>query len=88
MRTSRCSDEQSVGMLKEHAAGEAIGTVCRRQGISQPTRYRGKAHYDGWAGKARKRLKTREAEHARLKRLVAAQALDTPARKARRRTTW
>jgi putative transposase len=47
MRKSRFSEEQIVSILKEHAAGEATGTLCRRHGISQQTLYRWQATYDG-----------------------------------------
>ena len=81
MRKSRFSEEQIVGILKEHAAGEPTGTLCRRHGISQQTLYRWKAKYDGLEGRELKRLKAREEENARLKRLVAEQALDNQALK-------
>jgi putative transposase len=88
MRKSRFSDEQIVGILKEHAAGEATGTLCRRHGISQQTLYRWKAKYDGLEGNELKRLKTLEEENARLKRLVAEQALDNQALKELLRKNW
>ena len=88
MRKSRFSEEQIVGILKEHAAGEATGTVCRRHGISQQTLYRWKQKYDGLEGKELKRLKALEEENARLKRLVAEQALDNQALKELLRKNW
>jgi putative transposase len=88
MRKSRFSDEQIVGILKEHAAGEPTGTLCRRHGISQQTLYRWKQKYDGLEGKELKRLKTLEEENARLKRLVAEQALDNQALKELLRKNW
>ena len=88
MRKSRFSDEQIVGVLREHAAGEAAGTLCRRHGISEQTLYRWKQKYDGLEGKDVKRLKALEEENARLKRLVAEQALDDQALKELLRKNW
>jgi putative transposase len=88
MRKSRFSEEHIVGILKEQAAGEATGTLCRRHGISQQTLYRWKQKYDGLEGKELKRLKALEEENARLKRLVAEQALDNQALKELLRKNW
>ena len=82
MRTSRFSAEQIVGILKEHAAGERTGVLCRRHGISEQTRYRWKQKYDGLERNEVNRLKALAEENARLKRLVADQALDNQALKA------
>ena len=88
MRKSQFSDEQIVGILKEHAAGEATGILCRRHGISQQTLYRWKQKYDGLERNDVKRLKALEEENARLKRLVAEQALDNQALKELLRKNW
>ena len=88
MRKSRFSDEQIVGILTEHAAGEATGILCRRHGISQQTLYRWKQKYDGLERNDVKRLKALEEENARLKRLVAEQALDNQALKELLRKNW
>jgi len=88
MRKSRFSEEQIVGILQEHAAGEATAALCRRHGISQQTLYRWKAKYDGLERKELKRLKALEEENARLKRLVAEQALDNQALKELLRKNW
>jgi putative transposase len=88
MRTSRFRDEQIVGILQEHAAGERTGALCRRHGISEQTLYRGKRKYDGLEGHERKRLKALQEENARRKRLVAEQARDNQALKELLRNTW
>jgi putative transposase len=88
MRKSRFSEDQIVGILKEHAAGEPTGSVCRRHGISQQTLYRWKQKYDGLEGNELRRLKALEEENARLKRLVAEQALDNQALKELLRKNW
>ena len=88
MRKSRFSEEQIVGILKEHAAGEQAGALCRRHGISPQTLYRWKQKYDGLVGDELRRLKALEEENARLKRLVAEQALDNQALKELLRKNW
>jgi putative transposase len=88
MRKSRFSDEQIVGILKEHAAGEGAGVLCRRHGISEQTLYRWKQKYDGLERNEVRRLKVLEEENARLKRLVAEQALEAQALKELLRKNW
>jgi putative transposase len=88
MRKSRFSDEQIVGILKEHATGAPTGALCRRHGISEQTLYRWKAKYDGLDRNELRRLKALEEENARLKRLVAEQALDNQALKELLRKNW
>lgn len=82
MRQSRFSEDQIVGMLKEHAAGARAGALCRQHGISEQTLYRWKHKDDSLAGNDVHRLKALEDENARLQRLVAEQALDNQALKA------
>ena len=88
MRKSRFTEDQIVGILQEHAAGEATGSLCRRHGISEQTLYRWKAKYDGLERTDLKRLKALEEENARLKRLVAEQALDNQVLKELLRKNW
>jgi len=88
MRRSRFSDEQIVGILKAHEAGEGATAVCRRHGISEQTLYRWKGKYGGLPPSEAKRLKALEDENSRLKKLVADQALDNQALKELLRKNW
>ncbi len=74
------SPEQIVKKLREAegklASGSTIGEVSREFGISETTFHRWKARYGGMSNAEAKRLKDLEEENARLKKLVAEQALD------------
>jgi putative transposase len=88
VRKSRFTVEQIVGILKEHEAGAGTADLCRRHGISQQTFYRWKRVYGGLDGIQARRHKALEEENARLKRLVAEQALDNQALKELLRKNW
>ena len=81
MRGSRYTEEQIVGILKEHEAGVGTEELCRRHGISQQTFYRWKAKYGGLEVGDAQKLRNLEDENRRLKRLVADLALDNAALK-------
>ena len=72
--------EQIIHMLREAeiklAGGKKIGEVCRELGISEQSYYRWRKEYGGMQVSQAKKLKDLERENARLKRLVADQALD------------
>ena len=76
MRKTRFTEEQIVGVVQEANAGAQVAELCRRHGISTPTFYDWKKRYGGVSVSELRRLKALEEENARLKRLVAQQALD------------
>ena len=88
MRTSRFTEEQIVGILQEHEAGTGTGALCRRVGISEQTLYRWKRRSGGLERGEVARLKALAEENARLKRLVAEQALDNQILKDLLRKNW
>ena len=80
MRKSRYSEEQIIGMLREHEAGVTTKELCRKYGISDATFYKYKAKFGGMTVSDAQRLRTLEAENAKLKKLLAEQMLDNAAR--------
>ena len=60
----------------EQAKGKSIEEVCRKLGIVDKTYYRRRKEYDGLKLDQAKRFKELEKENARLKKVVANQALD------------
>jgi transposase-like protein len=74
------SPEQIIRKLRqaegEFATGSTIPEVSRELGISEATFHRWKKQYGGMSQQEAKRLKELEKENARLKKMVAEQALD------------
>jgi len=58
------------------AAGRTLAQVVQALGVSEPTYHRWRKELGGMDAEEVKRLKLLEAENARLKRLVADQAID------------
>ena len=81
MKGSRFSEEQIIGVLREHEAGAKTEEVCRRHRISSATLYKWKSKYGGLEVSEARRLKALEDENRRLKRLLAESMLDNAALK-------
>ncbi len=81
MRKSRFSEEQIIGMIREHEAGVKTADICRNYGISDATFYKYKAKFGGMTVSDARRLKTLEEENSKLKRLLADAMLDNAALK-------
>lgn len=76
MKRSRFTEEQIIGILREQEAGQKTADVCRRHGISEATFYKWKSKFGGMEVSDAKRLKSLEAENAKLKKLLAEAMLD------------
>lgn len=76
MKRSRFSEEQFIGILKEHQAGLNAADLGRKHGVSEPTFYKWRSKYGGMEVSDAKRLKSLEEENAKLKKLLAESMLD------------
>jgi putative transposase len=77
MKRARFTEEQIIGVLREHEAGAK--TAARKHGVSEATLYNWKAKYGGMDVSEAKRLKALEQENAKLKKLLAEAMLDASA---------
>ena len=84
--------EQIVAKLREaerlQGQGLTIPQLCKRLQISDQTFYRWRLKYGALKGDEAQRLKALEQENARLKRIVAEQALDISMLKDLERGKW
>ena len=78
MKRKRCTDEQVAFALRQAESGAAVGEICRKMGVSEPTFYRWKKQFAGMRVVEIRRLEQLEDENTKLKRLVADLTLDTP----------
>lgn len=76
MKNSRFSEEQIISILKQQESGRLTAEVCREAGISSATFYAWKAKFGGMTVNDAQRLRQLEAENAKLRRVVADQAVD------------
>jgi len=82
MKRTQFTDEQIIAVLREAESGTPVKDLCRRAGISAVTFYRWKSKFEGMEISEMRRLRLLEDENARLKKIVAQQALDIDALKA------
>ena len=82
IKTSRYSEEQIIGFLKQADGGMPIKELCRKGGFSDATFYKWRAKFGGMDVSDAKRLKELEGENAKLKKLLAQAHLDIHALKS------
>ena len=82
MKTSRYSEEQIIGFLKQADGGMPIKELCRKGGFSDATFCKWRAKFGGMDVSDAKRLKELEGENAKLKKLLAEAHLDIHALKS------
>ena len=82
MKRTRFTEEQIIAVLREAESGTPVKDLCRRAGVSTVTFYKWKSKFEGMEISEMRRLRLLEDENARLKKIVAQQALDIDALKA------
>ncbi len=92
MKRTRHSTEQIIEKLRQAdvglGRGQKIPEVCKALGITEQTYYRWRQKYGGMAPEMVKQLRSLEKENARLKKLVAEQALDNQILKEAAKGNW
>jgi putative transposase len=81
MKRSRFTEEQIIGILKEHEVGVSVADLSRKHGVSDASIYKWKARFGGMDVSEAKRLRALEDENAKLKRMLAEAMLDNVALK-------
>ena len=80
MAQKRHRVDQIISKLRradvELGKGKKVPEVCKLIGIAEQTYYRGRQKYGGRQPEMAKELKALQNENARLKKMVAEQALD------------
>ena len=92
MPKKRHGVEQIIPKLRqadvELGKGKKVPEICKTLDISEQTYYRWRQKYGGMKPEMAKDLKTLQKENARLKKLVADQALDMDILKEAAKGNW
>jgi putative transposase len=71
MKTSRFTDSQIIGVLKQAEAGTPVPELCRGHGISSATFYKWRSKFGGMDASLMSQLKELQDENRRLKKMYA-----------------
>ena len=92
MKQNRHTVDQIIAKLRradvELGKGKKVPEICRLLEISEHTYYRWRQKYGGMQPEMAKQLKALQKENARLKKMVAEQALDMDILKEAAKGNW
>jgi transposase-like protein len=92
VKRKKHTPEQIVKKLREAemelAKGAGVADVSRKLGVSEQTYYRWKQQYGGGQADQQVKIKELERQNARLKKIVADQAMDIDALKEIASKKW
>ncbi|MFQ5479632.1 MAG: transposase [Candidatus Binatia bacterium] len=80
--------EQIIPVLRQLESGKPIAELCRTYGVGEATIHRWRTKYGQMTESEAHRLRELEAENARLKRIVADQAMDNATLKELLAKNW
>jgi putative transposase len=75
MKTSRFTESQIIGILKQAEAGTPVPQLCREHGMSSASFYKWRSKYGGMDAALMSRMKELETKNARLKKMYAEERL-------------
>ena len=92
MKQKRHTVDQIISKLRqadvELGKGKKVPEICKNLEITDQTYYRWRQKYGGMAPEMAKELKALQKENARLKKMVADQALDMEILKEAAKGNW
>ena len=92
MKKTRHTTPQIIEKLRQAdvalGKGQKVPDICKSLDITEQTYYRWRQKYGGMAPEMTKQLKSLEKENARLKKLIAEQALDMEILKEAAKGNW
>ena len=92
MKKTRHTPSQIIEKLRQAdvalGKGQKVPDICNSLEITEQTYYRWRQKYGGMAPEMTKQLRALEKENARLKKLVAEQALDMEILKEAAKGNW
>lgn len=92
MKRTRHTTDQIIEKLRQAdvalGKGQKVPEVCKQLSITEQTYYRWRQKYGGMAPDMVKQLRALEKENARLKKMVAEQALDMEILKEAAKGNW